>query len=107
MVGITDAEAKAAGIPAKNGKCTLFGNAKTVIMEGDRSFMKVVAHAETHRLLGAQLMCEHCTDMISELAQAIANNMTVEQLLLAMRPHPTFEEALTEALEDLAAKLAR
>ena len=107
VVGITDAEAKAAGIPAKTGKCTLFGNAKTVIMEGDRSFMKVVAHAETHRLLGAQLMCEHCTDMISELAQAIANNMTVEQLLLAMRPHPTFEEALTEALEDLAAKLAR
>ena len=42
-----------------------------------------------------------------QLAQAIANNMTVEQLLLAMRPHPTFEEALTEALEDLAAKLAR
>ena len=31
--------------------------------------------------------------------------MTPAQLLLAMRPHPTFEEALTEALEDLEAKL--
>lgn len=105
VVGLTDAECKAQGIPAKAGKCTLFGNAKTVIMEGDRAFMKVVAHAETHRLLGAQLMCEHATDMISQLAQAIANEMTAEQLLLAMRPHPTFEECLTEALEDLAEKL--
>ena len=33
--------------------------------------------------------------------------MTPRQLLLAMRPHPTFEEALSEALEDLASKLER
>lgn len=43
--------------------------------------------------------------MISQLSQAIANHMTAEQLLRAMRPHPTFEEALTEALEDLVNKL--
>ena len=35
----------------------------------------------------------------------MANRMTAEQLLLAMRPHPTFEEALAEALQDLTAKL--
>ena len=67
--------------------------------------MKVVAHAESHMILGAMLMCEHATDMISQIAQAMANQMTAEQLLLAMRPHPTFEEALSEALEDLVAKL--
>jgi dihydrolipoamide dehydrogenase len=50
-------------------------------------------------------MCEHATDMISQVAQAIANDMTAEQLLLAMRPHPTFEEVLSEALEDLVEKL--
>ena len=61
--------------------------------------------AETHKVLGAQLMCEHATDMISQVAQAIANDMTAEQLLLAMRPHPTFEEVLSEALEDLVEKL--
>jgi len=105
VVGLTEAECKAEGIPAKAGKCTMFGNAKTVIMDGDRSFMKVVAHAETHKVLGAQLMCEHATDMISQIAQAIANDMTAQQLLLAMRPHPTFEEVLTEALEELVAKL--
>ena len=105
VVGLTEAECKAEGIPAKVGKCTMFGNAKTVIMDGDRSFMKVVANAETHEIVGAQLMCEHATDMISQIAQAIVNKMTAQQLLLAMRPHPTFEEVLSEALEDLVAKL--
>ena len=104
-VGITEAEAKTDNIPVKVGKCTLFSNARTLIADCGRSFIKIVAHAETHELLGAQMMCQNATDMISQLAQAIANHLTAEQLLLAMRPHPTFEEALAEALEDLQTKL--
>ncbi len=107
VVGITDAEAKAAGIPVKVGKCVMGGNARTLIADPGRSFMKVVAHAETGEILGAHLMCLGSTDMISQISEAMANHLTVGQLLLAMRPHPTFEEALTEALTDLAAKLAR
>ena len=107
VVGLTDAEAKAAGIPVKTGKCVLGGNARTLIEDPGRSFMKVLAHAETGKILGAQLMCLNAPDMISQISQAIANGMTPRQLLLAMRPHPSFEEALTDALEDLAAKLEK
>ena len=57
-------------------------------------------------VLGAQLMCERATDMISQLSLAIANHQTVEDLLHAMRPHPTFEEALGECLEKLIDKLS-
>ena len=105
VVGMTEAEAKEAGVPAKVGKCVMFGNARTLIADTGRSFMKVVANADTHEIIGAQLMCEHSTDMISQISQAMANHLTAEQLLLAMRPHPTFEEAMTEALEDLVKKL--
>ena len=107
VVGLTDAEAKARGIPVKTGKCVLGGNARTLIEDPGRSFMKVLAHAETGKILGAQLMCMNAPDMISQISQAIANRMTPRQLLLAMRPHPSFEEALTEALEDLANKLEK
>ena len=107
VVGLTDGEAKARGIPVKTGKCVLGGNARTLIEDPGRSFMKVLAHAETGRILGAQLMCLNAPDMISQISQAIANGMTPRQLLLAMRPHPSFEEALTDALEDLAAKLEK
>lgn len=105
VVGLTEAGAKEAGIPVKVGKHVMFDNAKTLIADPGRCFMKFVAHAETRELLGAQLMCEHSSDMIGGVSQALANHMTVDQFLLAMRPHPSFEEAMTAALEDLAQKL--
>ena len=104
-VGITEADAKAAGIPIKVGKGLLGANARNLIIDGDRSFMKLIAHAETGVLLGAHLMCEHAAEMVGELGQAVANSLTARQLLTAMRPHPTFEETLSEALNDLCAKL--
>ena len=37
--------------------------------------------------------------MIGEMNAAIANGLTRAQMLRAVRAHPTFEEAITEALE--------
>lgn len=104
-VGMTEQEAKDAEIPVKTSKVTLFSNGRTVIVNGDRGFMKVLAHAETKQILGVQMMGVNVSDMIGELGQAIANGLTPDDLLKAMRPHPTFEEALTDALRDLSAKL--
>lgn len=107
VVGLCEAEAKAAGIPVKVGKCVLGGNARVVISEPGRCFMKVVAHGESGVLLGAQLMCPNAADMISQLSQAIANRLTPGELLRAVRPHPSYEESLGDALRDLQAKLSR
>ncbi len=105
VVGLTEAEAKARNIPVKVGKCVMGGNARVVIDEPGRCFMKVLARADTRELVGAQLMCPHAADSISQLSAAIANRRTPEELLLPMRPHPSFEESLTEALLDLQRKL--
>ena len=105
VVGLTEAEAKEQGINAVSGKCTMFGNARTVIEDPGRCFMKLVADRDTGRLIGAQLMCQHASDIISQLSAALVNGLTVGQLLSVMRPHPSFEEAMTEALERLAEKL--
>lgn len=105
VVGLTEAEAKEQGISAVSGKCTMFGNARTVIEDPGRCFMKLVAERDTGRLIGAQLMCQHASDIISQLSAALVNGLTVGQLLSVMRPHPSFEEAMTEALEHLAEKL--
>ena len=105
VVGITEAEAKEQGIPSAVGKCTMFGNARTVIEDPGRCFMKLVAHAETHEILGASLMCQHASDMISQISAAMVNHQTAEELRRVMRPHPSFEEAMTEALDAVTAKL--
>ena len=104
-VGLTEAEAKERGIPVKTAKGLMSANGRTVILEGERGFMKLVADAESGKLLGAALMCERATDMISQLSAAMANGLTVRQMLGFIRPHPTFEEALGAALEALAEKL--
>ena len=104
-VGITADEAKSAGREVAVGKYVMFSNGKTVIRDGDRAFLKIVADKQSRVILGAQFMCEHATDMISEIATAIVNGLTVEQMLKVLRPHPTFEEGVQDALEDLRAKL--
>ena len=100
-VGMTEEEAKAAQIPVKTAKVTMFSNARTIIANGDRGFMKLVVNTETNTLIGAQLMCERASDIIGQLSQAIAGKQKPHDLLKAMRPHPTFEEALTEVLKAL------
>ncbi len=104
-VGLTEAEAREKGIPVKIGKCVMGANARTMIADPGRSFMKITVHAENGRLLGAVLMCPNATDMISEMSSAVANGLTVSDMLFTMRPHPTFNEALADALSDAQKKL--
>ena len=55
---------------------------------------------ESDVILGAQIMCPRATDMIGELATAIANEMTAKQLTAAMRAQLTFNEGLSKAIEN-------
>lgn len=101
-VGLSEDEAKSRGISVHIGKFVMGSNGKSLIARAEHGFIKVVASVGTEELLGAQLMCSRATDMIGELATAVANRMTVPQLLAAMRAHPTYNEGLGEALQELA-----
>lgn len=106
-VGMTLEEAQRAGLEAETGKSVLFSNGRTLIQGAPRSFIKIVAERGSRRILGAQLMCERASDMLSEFTVAIVGRLTPERLLSAVRAHPTFEEAVTDALRDVAGKLDR
>ena len=97
-MGLTEAEAKAKGIPVKTGKFLMGGNGKSLIAGQERGFVKVVA-GEDDKLLGALLYCARATDLVGELALAIAQGLTIHQVSGIIRPHPTVEEAITEAAE--------
>lgn len=99
-VGITADEAKAQGIAVKTGKFIMSANGRSLIEQSPRGFIKVVFDAQTEHLLGAQLMCARASDLISELADAVANRLTAAQLAAVIRPHPSFCEGITEAVED-------
>lgn len=99
-IGITADEAKKLNLSVKTGKFITSANGKSLISMEERGFIKLVFDNESDILLGAQMMCARATDMIGEMATAIANRMTSKQLLKAMRAHPTFNESIAEAIED-------
>ena len=99
-VGLSEEEAKMYGIPVRCGKCIMSSNGQSIIRKEKVGIMKVIFAADSDVLLGAQMLCPHATDMIGEMATAIANGLTSSQLMYAMRAHPTFNEAVSEAVEN-------
>lgn len=100
-VGLTEEDAKEQGIPVRVGKFIMSANGKSLISKEERGFVKILAAEESGVILGAQMMCARATDMIGELATAVANGLTAKRLLRGMRAHPTYNEGVGEALEEL------
>lgn len=101
QVGMTEIQAKESGIEAVRAKALASANGKCLIEGVDVGMAKVVAEKETGKILGAQLVCPHATDMIAELALAIRNNLTVADLVSAIHPHPTVSEMIRDAAAQL------
>lgn len=97
-VGITADEAKAAGQAVITKKFIMSANGKSVLSDQERGFIKVVADAESRKILGAQMMCARATDMIGEFAIAISNELTLDDIADTIHPHPTFVEGINEAV---------
>lgn len=95
-VGLTQEDAKQQGMEVTVKKYPMSANGRTVLSGQERGFIKVVADAQSHRILGAQMMCARATDMIGEFASAVVNGLTLEQMGAVVRPHPTFSEAISE-----------
>ncbi len=101
VVGLSEEEAVARDYAVRTGKYPMSGNAKAVLSMDERSYVKVISDSATGKLLGAQVICARATDMIGEFTAAIVNGLTVKDMTAVIRPHPTYNEAVTEAVEDM------
>ena len=99
-VGLTEEVAKKLGLKVRCGKYSMDGNGKSIISREENGFIRLVFEAYSNNIVGAQIVCPRATDMIGEMATAIANGLTAEQLSLAMRAHPTYSEGIAAAIED-------
>lgn len=97
--GPTEAELQAAGVRYKKGVYQTLGNARSQIEQADRGFVKILVEEETGRLLAVHMICSRASDLISAFTPHLAAGSGYEDLLRGMRPHPSFSEAVTEALE--------
>jgi len=78
----------------------MVGNGKSIISREESGFIRLIFDAYSNNLVGAQIVCPRATDMISEMATAIAAGLNASQLLMAMRAHPTYSEGIKIAIED-------
>lgn len=101
VAGMDEEQAKESGEEYAVGKFIMSANGKSLITGEERGFIKVIASADSGRILGAQMMCARATDMIGEFVTAIANSLTVDDMLRGVRAHPTYSEGIGEALEDV------
>lgn len=100
-VGMSEAQADASAIDAATHKILMAANARTQIDALGRGFIKLVYEKETHKLLGVHMVCGRAGDMIAEYSTLLSHGMTVADLLRGIRPHPSFAEGMTEALEGI------
>ena len=88
------------GINYKVAKSFFNANGKAVASSSTEGFIKILVSNDNH-ILGAHIIGSNATEMISEFSLAMRNNLSVENILDTIHPHPTFSEAIFETLMQL------
>ena len=96
-VGQTEEALKADGLKPKVGKFMFMGNARAKAVHQGEGFVKIIAHPETDRILGAAIIGPAAGDMIHELCVAMEFGASAEDIALTCHAHPTYSEAVREA----------
>ena len=95
--GKTAAELKAAGIPYKSGSFPFAAIGRAVAMNETAGQVKILAHAETDRLLGVHMVGPGVSELIAEAVVAMEFHGSAEDLARIIHAHPTLSEAVHEA----------
>lgn len=99
-VGLTEAEAKAAGkYDVMVGQFPFAANGRALSVSEPDGFVKMVGDRKTGRLLGVHIVGAEASNLIAEAALAIEMGARVEDLALTVHAHPTLPETLMEAAE--------
>ncbi len=98
-VGLAEADAFAEGRKIRVTKVPFSVSAKALINDDPRGFVKIVSDPATGVVLGGSIVGGHAAELISILAIAVTNGLTVSDIHESLLVHPTLSEALTEAAE--------
>ena len=95
-VGLTEEAAKERGA-VKVGKFPMLGNSRAKTNHEPDGFVKIIADAETDRVLGVWCIASVAGTMIAQAAQAMEFGATSEDIAYTCHAHPTHSEAIKEA----------
>ena len=96
-IGMTEKQARDAGIKIKIGKFPFLGNSKATILGHHEGFIKVVAEEKYGEILGVHVIGPLATEIIAEAVTAISLEATLDDLAAMIHAHPTVWEAMGDA----------
>ncbi|MGD6818236.1 dihydrolipoyl dehydrogenase family protein [Metabacillus sp. 113a] len=99
--GMTEEEAKAAGYRVQTGIFPFAGNGFAAISGQKDGIVKVIADADHEVILGIHLMGSGASELISTGMTALEMAGRIEDLTFPLYPHPSLNEGLLEAVEDV------
>ena len=96
-VGKTEEELTAQNVPFKKGVFPFAANGRARALGDTEGRVKILAHAQTDRILGVHVIGPRAGDLIAEAAVAIEFSASAEDIARSSHAHPTLAEAMKEA----------
>ncbi len=95
--GLAPEEAKAAGFEIKTALFPFSANGRSMAVEAEEGFVRCVARADNHLILGVQAVGKGVAELSAAFALAIEMGATLEDVAGTIHAHPTQSEAFLEA----------
>lgn len=99
-IGLTEAQAKAAGHDLKVGRFPYKANGKALALGETEGLVKTIFDAKTGALLGAHMIGAEVTELIQGFGIAKTLETTEAELMHSIFPHPTLSEMMHESVLD-------
>ncbi len=96
-VGKTEQELKADGVEYKTGVFPFVASGRALASNDSDGMVKILAHAETDRILGCHVVGPSAADLVQQVVIAMEFGSSAEDLALTVFAHPTLSEAVHEA----------
>jgi dihydrolipoamide dehydrogenase len=97
VVGQSPAEAAAAGHEVLSAQFPFAANGRSMTLESTDGFVRVVARADNHRILGWQAVGKGVSELSAAFSQSLEMGAQLEDVAHTIHAHPTLGEAVQEA----------
>jgi pyruvate/2-oxoglutarate dehydrogenase complex dihydrolipoamide dehydrogenase (E3) component len=104
-IGLLERELTERDIPYLSASYPFNDHGKSILMDANYGFVKVIASPDDGRILGAEVVGKDAGELIHCFSGPLAMNATVFDLLRAPWYHPTLAEIITYPLEEIAEKI--
>jgi len=106
-IGALERELDERGVKYVTASYPFNDHGKSILMEANYGYVKVIAEPKRGRILGAEIVGKDAGELIHAFSTPLAMRATVRDMLRAPWYHPTLAEIITYPLEEIAEKLVK